>query len=86
MKRHLLIGSFALLMLTARPPVAQAQDSVMVKKPMPQRETMPKRQGRGTAQPMPNPSYRTRQPRPNMDKAPIQRDSSKGTTRRDTVK
>lgn len=66
---------------------ASAQDSVMVKKPVPRVENMPKRQGRGTAQPMPSPQYRSRQvPLRPMDRAPIPRDSSKGTTKRDTVK
>ena len=83
MKINALLIGLGLLVATA----AQAQDSMMVKKPQPKPETMPTRRSRGTAQPMPN-QKRSPLPDPkrNMDKAPLPPDSSQGTMKRDTVR
>ncbi|CCG99971.1 hypothetical protein FAES_1962 [Fibrella aestuarina BUZ 2] len=83
MKINALLLGLGLLVATA----AQAQDSMMVKKPQPKPETMPTRRSRGTAKPMPSPKYGTvPDPKRNMDKAPLPPDSSQGTMKRDTVR
>lgn len=83
MTTNALLLGLGLLITTA----AQAQDSMMVKKPQPRPETMPTRRSRGTAKPMPSPRYGTLPDRRrNLDKAPLPPDSSQGTVKRDTVR
>jgi hypothetical protein len=75
---------FLFFALLAAP--ALGQDSVMVKKPRQGMQIMPQRRGNGTAMPMPNQKVRRPALRPRVnDRAPLPPDSSRGTSKLDTL-